>query len=626
VKRLPIVAFVGLAIATIAAFFIVQALKVTTPLLAGFPAPHPAAINPVSGGTCTLKGGRPPKPVPTSFRSMSISFYLQRQADNVTVRIVKGDGTFVDTLATGRHMNPHQRLTYTWNGKRADGTVATAGNYYIQVTLIHQKRTFLIAKASTGVAEPVRVQTEPTPIRVTAVRADHGSLPAVMPQSSGRPVAVHFTVIGHVRPTVRIYRTDVPGKPVLVNSFRARSLHTAFWNGTASNGSPAPQGTYLAAVTGVDSTCTRSTFPTKLPPTPGSTAHAGITVRYLAAQPPMTASAPGTTATVFVDSRRHPYTWSLHRIGSSATLRSGHSPATVPSLKVPLPGGDDGLYLLSLHYGSHRTSVPLVTGVTGASKGAGHGILVVLPSLSWQGYNPVDDNDDGVPNTLVSGGPVGLERTLAHGLPAGFAGEAGLISYLGRAGLSYSLTTDLSLIDGGQPLLRGYSGVAFVGTERWLPASTGAALNTYVEHGGHVFSVGIGAFQRDVTVSSPSGPDSSATNPTPPHAIDDLEARPGRVEAAGGSLVLVDQNHQGLFGATAKAISGFKRLQIFGPVAAPAKLLTSAGIAPSSPSVIGYSLGNGAVVDVGLVGFGQKVGSNVNAQELIRRVWTFLGR
>jgi flagellar hook assembly protein FlgD len=625
VNRLPIVAFVALAIATIAAFFIVQALKVTTPLLAGFPAPHPAAINPVAGGVCTLKGGRPPKLRPTSFRRMSISFYLQRQADDVTVRIVQGDGTVVDTLARGRHMSPHQRSSFTWDGKRADGTVAAAGNYFIQVTLIHQARTFLIAKASTGVAEPVRVQTEPKRIEVTAVRADHAALPAVLPQTSGRAVAIHFTVIGHIRPTVRIYRTDVPGKPVLVNSFRAVSLHTAFWNGAASDGSPAPQGTYLASVTGVDSTCTRSTFPATLPPAAGSTPRAGITVRYLAAQPPMAALAPGATATVLVDSRQHAYTWSLRRAGSSAVLRSGHSSAV--QLSVRLPGGDDGLYVLSLHYRSHRTSVPLVTGVTGPVKRGGHGVLVVLPSLSWQGYNPVDDDDDGIPNTLVSGGPVRLARPLAHGLPAGFAGEAGLIDYLGRAGLTYSLTTDLSLVSGGQALLRGYSGVAFAGTERWLPAATGAAISTYVERGGHVFSVGIGAFQRDVTVSSPvSSPDSSATNPTPPHAIDDLEARPGRVETARGSLVLVDKNNQGLFGPTAQAISGFHRLQIFGPVAAPAKLLTSAGIAPSSPSVIGYSLGKGAVVDVGLVGFGAKVGSNVNAQELIRRAWSFLGR
>jgi hypothetical protein len=55
-------------------------------------------------------------------------------------------------------------------------------------------------------------------------------------------------------------------------------------------------------------------------------------------------------------------------------------------------------------------------------------------------------------------------------------------------------------------------------------------------------------------------------------------------------------------------------------------LLTSAGIAPSAPAVIGYTLGRGAVVDVGLVGFGAKLAHNVNAQELVGRVWSFLGR
>jgi flagellar hook assembly protein FlgD len=619
VKRVPIAAFVALTIATIAAFFIVQTLKVTTPLLSGFPAPHPAAINPIAGGVCKLTAGRPPKLVPTSFRRMSISFYLLKQADDVTVQIVDAQGAVVDTLASDRHMVRNVRVKFTWDGKRSDGAVVTPGNYYVQVMLIHQHRTVRISTASTGAAEPVRVQTKPTPIKITAVRADHGELPAVMPQPSGRPVAIHFTVIGNTPPTIRIYRTDVSGKPKLVDSFRARSLHTAFWNGTETDGTPAPQGTYLASVTAVDQTCTRSTFPTSLPPASGSTPNDGITVRYLAAQPPVSAIAPGATATVEVDSRRHAYTWALRRAGSSAVLRSGHS-STV-GLQVAMPGGSDGLYVLSLRYGTHRTAVPLVTGVTSPPSGTGHGVLVVLPALTWQGLNPVDDNDDGLPNTLSAGDPIRLARPFAHGLPSGFADVAGLLSYLGRAGLSYSLTTDLSLVSEGQALLHPYSGVVFAGSERWLPSATGSAISTYVERGGHVLSLGIGAFQRDVTVSG-----DQATDPGSPHTVDDLQARPGAVESAHGSLVLVDENRQNLFSSTAQAISGFKRFQVFGPVQPPARLLTSAGIAPSAPAVIGYSLGRGAVVDVGLVGFGSKLAHNVNAKELVGRVWSLLGR
>ena len=46
-------------------------------------------------------------------------------------------------------------------------------------------------------------------------------------------------------------------------------------------------------------------------------------------------------------------------------------------------------------------------------------MLVVLPALTWQGHNPVDDNGDGLPDTLDAGVPIELDRPLADGLPAG---------------------------------------------------------------------------------------------------------------------------------------------------------------------------------------------------------------
>ncbi len=69
-KRLPVAAFVALAIATVGAFFLVQTLKVSTPFIAGLPAPHPTQINPVSGGTCAIPSGKLHQPRATSFRSM----------------------------------------------------------------------------------------------------------------------------------------------------------------------------------------------------------------------------------------------------------------------------------------------------------------------------------------------------------------------------------------------------------------------------------------------------------------------------------------------------------------------------------------------------------------------------
>jgi hypothetical protein len=624
VKRVPVAAFVALAIATLGAFFLIQSLKVTTPLIAGLPKPHPARINPVSGGVCDLSGHH--GVVATDYRRMTISFLLLNRADDVNVAMVTPGGTVVDTIARDRHMAINRRTQFVWDGRRADGAFAPAGEYEVQVTLIHQHRTVRIADSDTGAAEPVTVEDSPTPIRVTGVRAD-GVEPAVIPQVSGRPVAIHFTQVGTHLPTIRIYRTDLPGVPRLVDTFHASSLHTAFWGGRTADGHPAPQGTYLTSVTALDRACTRSTFPMTIPPAVGSTPHAGVTVRYLAAQPPLTALTPGSTATVEVDSRRHAYTWTLRRVGSRVVLSSGR--ATAVGLRVPVPGGSDGLYELSLAWGSHRTSVPILGGVSSSSSGSGSGgsgptpgrVLVVLPALTWQGENPVDDDGDGTPNTLTAGTPIQLARPFTNGLPPGFGAEAALIAYLRVAGLRFSLASDLSLISSGSALLHGYSGVVFAGSETWLPASTATALSTWVQQGGHVLSLGIGALQRTVTVSG-----AEALDPSGPHSVDSLQARPETVRPTGRSLLLVDRNGQHLFASRSEALSGFHSFLAFGPVQAPAHLLTSVGVSPSIPAVIGYALGRGSVVDVGLPGFGSALAHNVTAQGFVGRVWAQLSR
>jgi flagellar hook assembly protein FlgD len=623
VKRLPVAAFVALAIATVGAFFLVQTLKVSTPFIAGLPAPHPTEINPVSGGTCAIPSGKLHKLRRTGFRQMTISFLLLNKADDVTVQMVSRAGHVVDTIARAMPMSINHRREFVWNGHLADGSVAPSGRYYVQVTLIHQKRTIRITSQNTGQLEPVTVEDAPSPIKVVSVKAD-GVEPAVLPQPSGRPIAIRFTVVGTQRPTVRVYRTDVAGSPRLVDTFHATSLRAAFWNGTTSAGRPAPQGTYLISVSARDRACSISRFPVRLPAPAGTTPHAGVTVRYLAAQPPMTAVKAGSTVTVAVDSRRHRYSWALRRIGSGALFSSGHSAAV--GLKLKIPG--EGLYTLSLRWGSHRTAVPIVAGATGAGSGSGGAsavghrrVLVVLPALTWQGLNPVDDDGDGTPNLLSGGGTIQIERPLTGGLPAGFGAEAGLIHYLHASGLQFTLTTDLSLISGGASLLSHYSGVVFAGSERWLPATTGSVLSTWVEQGGHVLSFGIGALQRTVTVSG-----GQASDPSGPHSLDFLLARPGGIQATGGSLLLVQRNGQGLFPGGVQELTGFRRFQTFGPVQAPARLLTSVGVSAQSPAVIGYRLGSGAVVDIGLPGFGTVVAHNVTAKDLVGHVWKFLQR
>jgi hypothetical protein len=282
VKRLPVAAFVALAIATAAAFFFIQHLKVSTPLIAGDPMPHPATINPVSGGVCPYPGPHGKK-IPTSFREMKISFYLLNRNDHVDVFIIKPDGVVVDTIATDVPMvaRPQpKRQQFIWNGRLSDGRVAPDGTYDVKVALLNQGRSYVIADASTGTVLPVTVQTTPPAIRVTSVRGPGGERPAVIPASGSAGVTIHYTGTGNLRPQIQIYRVSASGRLQLVKTyFATTSSGTSVWNGKLAHERPAPPGTYLVGLKLTDATCNRIRWPATLHSAPGLTANAGVTVK-----------------------------------------------------------------------------------------------------------------------------------------------------------------------------------------------------------------------------------------------------------------------------------------------------------------------------------------------------------
>ncbi len=131
--------------------------------------------------------------------------------------------------------------------------------------------------------------------------------------------------------------------------------------------------------------------------------------------------------------------------------------------------------------------------------------------------------------------------------PAGFAAPAALIAYLRHAGLPFTLTTDLALIDGQGPPLHQFTGVVLAGDERWLPRSTGARLRTYVQRGGRVLSLGIGSLQRTVRIAAGEALDPSAAT-----AVDFLAARPRPLRRTHGALLLVQRDKLGIFRGTAR--------------------------------------------------------------------------
>ena len=136
--------------------------------------------------------------------------------------------------------------------------------------------------------------------------------------------------------------------------------------------------------------------------------------------------------------------------------------------------------------------------------------------------------------TRSSGGyPVGLERPLVNGLPAGWSQLVALLRFCRSNRLRYQLTTDLGLIDGAGPRLAGHAGVVLAGDERWVPSALGLGLRAYVAGGGHVLSLGIDSLRRGVTLGR-----AQASHPTGPRPVDLFGARYGAVAPTHGSFVL----------------------------------------------------------------------------------------
>jgi FlgD Ig-like domain len=147
-KNFRLVAFLTLVVATIAAFFIAQHLKVSTPLLSGVTPPSPGEVNPVSDRAC-YDPVRHERVGPRT----EISFYLLHASDKVDVYIVDLSDKRIDTVARSRFMKaslyPHEVPTdFTWNGRKQNGSPAPDGEYYFAVDLLHQGRIVTISNES----------------------------------------------------------------------------------------------------------------------------------------------------------------------------------------------------------------------------------------------------------------------------------------------------------------------------------------------------------------------------------------------------------------------------------------------------------------------------------------------
>jgi flagellar hook capping protein FlgD len=252
-SRLSTSAFAVLVAATIGAFFVTQHLKVTTPLIAGYPSFVPGVIDPAHPVRCGKY----------NTGSATISFYLQHRADTVDVYVISDTtGQIVDTLASGRRMRTYKRADglFHWNGRESNGLLAPDGTYYLRVALRHQGRTVDLTQA------PVKVKTVPPHPVITSI------VPTAIPTASGATrVTIHYRGNENRGGTILIYRTGLPGPPRLVKTFLTPwKGQTAVWDGKIQQ-ALAPAGTYLIGLEVTDAACNTGRFPAQVPPAPGTT-------------------------------------------------------------------------------------------------------------------------------------------------------------------------------------------------------------------------------------------------------------------------------------------------------------------------------------------------------------------
>ena len=250
-------------------------------------------------------------------------------------------------------------------------------------------------------------------------------------------------------------------------------------------------------------------------------------------------------------------------------------------------------------------------------------MLVVLPATTWQGRNPIDDDGDGLPNTLDLGARVKLDRVLAHdGLPQGFTrSEAPLLAYLDRNGLSYDLTTDVAMAVGRGPELEGHTGVLLAGDTVWLTGDVRRRLRAFAAAKGHtVVSLGIDSLRREVEQSR-----TELLRPSQPDRTDLFGARLKPVAEKEVDLsILTDDPSLQLFAGGEGLFQDVAQWEGTASVGREARALSTAVDPDNEPVVVAARYGQGLVIRPGIAGFATRLGSDVESQELMGRMWTLL--
>jgi flagellar hook assembly protein FlgD len=590
VTRVAAVVFGALVVATFAAFLVAQRLKST-----------PSVVQRVMGARVFSPNQD------SRFDRMRISFALSK-ADDVRAAVIDDNGDVVATIADDLNCPAWQQRRVSWDGRTEDGERAPDGRYRVRLTLERQGRTVTLRRS-------VLLDTTPPKPRVVDIGPESGDGPELLPRRDGAPAQIRFRAAGS-RVELEVWRTD--RGPRLVRRLDPEEDGTATWDGTNEDGRRLAPGTFAVVVRSRDragNIGSNAPRPFRIARGLRLPGRAGITIRYLAVQPPVVPVAAGRPAEVGVDSRGAAWNWVLRRVGSPLPSRRGRH-SSGGSFRVRPPNGKSGLFLYEVRTRTRAARVALPV-----DDRADNRVLVVLPATTWQGRNPVDDDGDGLPDTLENGGPAKIERVFARdGLPQGLTeNEAPLLAHLDRAGLRYDLTTDIALAVRRGPQIEGHRGVLLAGDTVWLTDDVRRRLRTFAAGRGHtVVSLGTNSLRREVDQTQ-----TQLVNPTLASRTDLFGARLGAIEQGPADIsIRRDDASLQLFAGGEGLFAG---VEAWEPTLASeeARVLSEA-VAGDDPVIVAARYGEGLVIRTGVPGFATRLSSDVESQELLGRMWTLL--
>ena len=591
--------FAVLVVATVAAFFLTQQLKGEFPLVIRF-ATKPAHFSPNGDG----------------YRDTSkIGFDLSEPA-SVSFMVIDAEGTEVRQVVSDRRLAGDAKHRFTWDGRDDEGDVVPDGTYRMRVVRRDESRVIDSVK---------EISVDTVPPRVELVSAEP-SVIATGPPGEPPQVRLRWRGPRNKAPVVRVFRTG-EGEPRIVRRFRGGPERSAIWDGSVSAGpdrtESAPEGDYAFTVAVRDKAGNATEAPAPVPRASLARPGTGVSVRSFTLRGPLSAVTAGAFAHLEVGPVDRSIDFVVSRLGDPKPVLRGDRVAGRFRIHIPSKMRT-GVYVVRVRAGDDRAVWPLAVAGLPPRRARGEARpLVVLPALTWQGLNRWDYDADGFADRLPFSDAVGVDSPFANGgLPARFDAEISpLLRWLDRERMPYDLTTDLALARREGPALGNAPGVAFAGSELWLPDELLRRIRDYAADGGRVAAFGADSFKRTVRLRG-----SELNDPSPPGPENALGERTEVVRTSAAPLTVFEDG-LGLF----EGMSGFVgEFTVFEPshgLPRSARRITEAGRDPGQPAFVAFGLGGGIVLRTGTPQWARELEESALSLELpqvTKRIWKVL--